>query len=101
MNKEVLNKANLIKATLESFLTTETSKEQIDAIAKANQALEDVMSSNNNLEEQLTGIRKDYIDMVKHTGFKGTAQDMINENAEPKVRTLEEIAQEIISKRGK
>lgn len=92
-------KVNLIKATLESFLTTETSKEQIDAIAKANQALDEVMASNNDLEEQLTGIRKDYIDMVKHTGFKGTSADLHNENADPQVRSLEDIAREIIAKR--
>lgn len=98
---EIQKRINLVKSTLESFLTTETSKEQVDAIAKANQALDEVVSSNSDLQEQLTGIRKDYIDMVKHMGFKGTADDYVNENAEPQARSFEEIAQEIIAKRKK
>lgn len=98
---EIQKKVDLIKATLKSFLTTETSKEVADAIAKADQALDDVMSSNHDLQEQLSGIRTDYIDLVKHTGFKGTSADLVNENGEPQTRTLDEIAQSIIAKRNR
>lgn len=88
-----------VKTTLESFLKPDMSKEQIDAIAKASQLLDDIAKGYEEQEGQLTTMRKDYIDMVKHTGFKPQSGDKGTGNAEEQPRTLNEIADEVIAKR--
>lgn len=99
MKMNVKDEIEKIRKSIEGFLTPDLSKEKIDEIAKMSQSLDKLSEGYEEVETQLGTMRKDYIDMVKHTGFKPTNEDKGNDNAANTPRTLEEIAAEIIAKR--
>ena len=90
-----------VKKTIEGFLTPDLDKAKIDELAKVSQKLDEISACYVEVEGQLGTMRKDYIDMVKHTGFKPTNDDKGTDNATENPRTVAEIGAGIIAKRAK
>lgn len=90
-----------VKKTIDGFLTPDLDKAKIDELAKASQKLDEISAGYVEVEGQLGTMRKDYIDMVKRTGFKPTNDDKGTDNATETPRTIDEIAADIIAKRAK
>lgn len=71
-----------IKDSLNELLTNESSKDTIDKIADISKSLDTVNSEYNKRAQELSEMKSDYIDLVKHTGFK-SQDDLGNNDIQP------------------
>ena len=84
---EGINKA---KEGLKALMTPENA----DAIAGIVAQLDDAEKENQNLKEQLTGLKDKYVDIVSNMTFPEKPKD----NIEPQTKSLDEICQEQLQK---
>ena len=84
---EGINKA---KEGLKALMTPENA----DAIAGIVAQLDDAEKENQNLQEQLTGLKDKYVDIVSNMTFPEKPKD----NIEPQTKSLDEICQEQLQK---
>ena len=84
---EGINKA---KEGLKALMTPENA----DAIAGIVAQLDDAEKENKNLQEQLTGLKDKYVDIVSNMTFPEKPKD----NIEPQTKSLDEICQEQLQK---
>ena len=78
------------KVGLKALMTPENA----DAIAGIVACLDDAEKENNNLQEQLTGLKDKYVDIVSNMTFPEKPKDSI----EPQQKTLDEIINDNLKK---
>lgn len=90
--EETLNK---IKSDLNSLITSETKDEDIEKLKNLNNELDSINSKHKEVVNAYASMKDKYIESITKMGTTQVA----SETGEKKPRTLEEIAQEVISKR--
>lgn len=85
-----------LRSKIKNLIKTDSSKEFVDEVVQIDKELDDIEQKVNSQKKEYEEMKTDYIDMVKHTGFKNP-QDSVLINKE---KTLEEIAVEVIKNKG-
>ena len=62
---EIQKQIDLVRETLNSMMTSDTSKEVIDSLAIANHALDEIIVARDESQKELKAMRDDYIQIVK------------------------------------
>lgn len=59
-----------IKEGLKGFLTTESTKEQVDKIAELDKLVDTTVTDYNKVANDYSNLKTDYINVIKNSGFK-------------------------------
>lgn len=63
--KEFIEKVGILKKGLQDMLTKDSPKELVDKITNLDSMVDEVVKSHNATETELTGIKEDYIKLIK------------------------------------
>ena len=83
-----MESVNKIKESINSYLTNESSKEEIDKITYASSLLDKMAEAYNNQSKELSEMKDSYIKMVKTTGY--SLSHSKEEDVSPKEYTVSE-----------
>ena len=92
-----MKKLTELKTMINSLINKESSKEAIDQVAQINSLLDEADKEDQEQQKELAAIKDDYINLIRTSGDKRPPLDP-NEGDQPK--TLEELAEEIVTSRN-
>ena len=83
------------KALLKNSITTESSKEQIDQVAKIDSQIDGLNKAYEELDKEYESLKDSYLEQVKNTGFKSNEAD---NDISGETKSLDEIMSEELQK---